>query len=66
MYIWVPLPCVWKIDPQFLRSGKKCGSPPPPPPYQTFPDLRDFEAGGGPMKKKHGLVRIDAHGTDYT
>ena len=38
---WVPLLCVWKIDPKMLRSGKKSVGvrhppPPPPPPMVWF------------------------------
>ena len=47
---WVPLLCVWKIEQNMLRSGKRVSdSPPPPPPTPPpprssafFSDLRDF------------------------
>ena len=32
---WVPLLFVWKVDPNILRSGKKCRSPHPPPRPRT-------------------------------
>ena len=46
---WVPLLCVWKIDPKILSSEKKSDGVPP---ISFFGTCATFEAGGGPLKKQ--------------
>ena len=38
---WVPLLCVWKINPKILRSGKKSVGVPPPSPHPPPPPWKN-------------------------